>query len=160
VLALHEEDPSLSQDGAMHEGQVSALLGVAGIPAVSESTMIARDCALAGYENGAIHIQHLSAAESVAAIAQAKASGVTVTCEASPPPRGGPDDAAPPLDAHRKKTPPLRSERHRQALIAGLIDGTIDCIATDHAPHARDEKEVPFEQAPMGTTGLETSFAA
>jgi dihydroorotase len=160
VLALHEEDPTLSRDGAMHEGDVSAALGVAGIPSVSESTMIARDCALAGYENGVIHIQHLSATESVAAIAAAKAAGVRVTCEASPHHLCLTDDDVRSLDTRMKMNPPLRSQHDRQALIEGLRDGTIDAIATDHAPHARDEKEVPFEQAPMGTTGLETAFAA
>jgi dihydroorotase len=160
VLALHEEDPALSGRGAMHEGTVSALLGVAGIPSVSESTMIARDCALAGYENARIHIQHLSARESVEAIAAAKSRGVAVTCEASPHHLTMTDEAVRTLDTRRKMNPPLRAEEDRQALIAGLRDGTIDCIATDHAPHARDEKEVPFEQAPMGTTGLETAFAA
>ncbi len=160
VLALHEEDPALSGRGAMHEGTVSALLGVAGIPSVSESTMIARDCALAGYEGARIHIQHLSARESVEVIRGAKARGVAVTCEASPHHLTMTDEDVRTLDTRRKMNPPLRAEEDRQALIAGLIDGTIDCIATDHAPHARDEKDVPFEQAPMGTTGLETAFAA
>ena len=160
VLALHEEDPSLSGRGAMHEGVVSALLGVAGIPSVSESTMIARDCALAGYEGARIHVQHLSARESVEVIRDAKARGVAVTCEASPHHLTLTDEAVRTLDTRRKMNPPLRAEEDRQALIAGLLDGTIDCIATDHAPHARDEKDVPFEQAPMGTTGLETAFAA
>jgi len=168
VLCLHEEDPSLSGRGVMHEGEVSARLGLAGIPSISESTLIARDAALAGYEDGRIHIQHLSARESVEAVAEAKARGVRITAEASPhhltltdrilleSGRGG----ASGLDTRLKMNPPLRSERDRQALIAGLRDGTIDCVATDHAPHAREEKEVPFEEAPMGTTGLETAFAA
>jgi dihydroorotase len=160
LLALHEEDPSLSGRGAMHEGEVSALLGVAGIPSVSESTMVARDCALAGYEEGRIHVQHLSAAESVRAVALAKEAGVHVTCEASPHHLCLTDDAVRGLDTRMKMNPPLRSEQDRRALIEGLRSGVIDCIATDHAPHARDEKEVPFEQAPMGTTGLETAFAA
>jgi dihydroorotase len=160
VLALHEEDPSLSGKGAMHEGVVSALLGVAGIPSVSESTVIARDCALAEYENARIHIQHLSARESVAVIAAAKERGVQVTCEASPHHLTMTDEDVRGLDTRRKMNPPLRSEEDRQALIEGLRSGVIDCIATDHAPHARDEKEVPFERAPMGTTGLETAFAA
>jgi dihydroorotase len=160
VLALHEEDPALSGRGAMHEGVVSALLGVAGIPSVSESTMIARDCALAEYERARIHIQHLSAHESVAAIAAAKARGVAVTCEASPHHLTMTDEDVRGLDTRRKMNPPLRGEEDRQALVEGLRSGVIDCIATDHAPHARDEKEVPFEQAPMGTTGLETAFAA
>ena len=160
VLALHEEDPSLSGRGAMHEGVVSSQLGVAGIPSVSESTMIARDCALAEYERARIHIQHLSARESVTVIAAAKARGVAVTCEASPHHLTMTEEDVRGLDPRRKMNPPLRSEEDRQALIEGLRSGVIDCIATDHAPHARDEKEVPFEQAPMGTTGLETAFAA
>ncbi|MCW3010406.1 MAG: dihydroorotase [Solirubrobacterales bacterium] len=160
VIALHEEDPSLSGAGAMHEGTVSALLGVAGIPSISESTMIARDCAIAGYEGARVHMQHLSAHESVTAIRAAKAEGVQVSCEASPHHLLLTHEAVRTLDTRMKMNPPLRTEEDRQALIAGLLDGTIDCIATDHAPHARDEKEVPFEQAPMGTTGLETAFAA
>jgi dihydroorotase len=160
VLALHEEDPSLSGSGAMHEGRVSARLGVAGIPSVSESTMVARDAALAGYEGGRVHMQHLSCRASVQAVAFAKERGWAVTAEASPHHLTLTEDAAATLDTSRKMNPPLRSEDDRQALIDGLRDGTIDCIATDHAPHARNEKEVPFEQAPMGTTGLETAFAS
>jgi dihydroorotase len=161
VLALHEEDPTLSGAGVMHEGTVSARLGLAGIPSVSESTLIARDAALARYEDGRIHIQHLSARESVEAVAAAKAQGVRITCEASPHHLTMTHEALlESLDTRSKMNPPLRAEADRQALLAGLRDGTIDCIATDHAPHAREEKEVPFEEAPMGTTGLETAFAA
>jgi dihydroorotase len=160
VLALHEEDPALSGRGVMHEGEVSALLGLTGIPSISESTMIARDCALAGYEAGRIHIQHLSAAESVLAVERAKAAGVQVTCEVTPHHLCLTDEAVRGLDTRMKMNPPLRTEADRRALIAGLRSGAIDCIATDHAPHARDEKDVPFEQAPMGTTGLETAFAS
>jgi dihydroorotase len=161
VIALHEEDPTLSGAGVMHEGTVSARLGLAGIPSVSESTLIARDAALARYEEGRIHIQHLSARESVEAIAEAKARGVRISCEASPHHLTLTHEALlESLDTRLKMNPPLRAEEDRQALIAGLRDGTIDCIATDHAPHAREEKEVPFEEAPMGTTGLETAFAA
>ena len=161
VIALHEEDPTLSGRGVMHEGEVSARLGLAGIPSISESTMIARDASLAGYEDGRIHIQHLSARESVEAVAEAKARGVKITAEVSPHHLTLTDAVLlESLDTGLKMNPPLRSEADRQALIAGLKDGTIDCIATDHAPHAREEKEVPFEEAPMGTTGLETAFAA
>ncbi|HEY6889925.1 MAG TPA: dihydroorotase [Solirubrobacter sp.] len=161
IIALHEEDMTLSGNGVMHEGEVSARLGLAGIPSISESTMIARDAAIARYENGRIHIQHLSARESVEAVAEAKARGVKITCEASPHHLTLTEDALlEKLDTRLKMNPPLRSEDDRQALIDGLRTGTIDCIATDHAPHAREEKEVPFEQAPMGTTGLETAFAA
>ena len=161
VLALHEEDPSLSGTGAMHEGAVSARLGVAGIPSVSESTLVARDCLLAGYEAGRIHLQHLSCVASVEAVAAAKAAGVQVTCEASPHHLTLTDeDVDGARHAHEDEPAAAHGETDRKALIDGLRDGTIDCIATDHAPHARDEKEVAFEQAPMGTTGLETSFAA
>lgn len=161
AIALHEEDPELSGTGVMHEGPVSAVLGLEGIPSISESTMIARDAALAGYEGGQIHVQHLSAAESVEAVRAAKAAGVRISCEASPHHLCLTDEAVRSLDPHRfKMNPPLRSESDRQALIDGLRDGTIECIATDHAPHALEEKEVPFEAAAMGVTGLETAFAA
>jgi dihydroorotase len=160
TLALHEEDPALSGNGAMHEGEVSALLGLAGIPSVSESTMIARDAELAAYENGRIHVQHVSAEESVLAIERAKAAGTAVSAEATPHHLLLTDDAVRTLDANCKMNPPLRTEDERQALIEALRRGTLDCIATDHAPHAREEKEQPFELAPMGVTGLETAFAA
>lgn len=161
TIALHEEDPALSAGGAMHEGEVSALLGVAGIPSISESTMIARDAAIAGYEGGRIHVQHLSARESVVAVERAKAEGIAITAEASPHHLCLTDEAIRAgLDTHFKMNPPLRAEADRQALIEGLRSGSIDCIATDHAPHAREEKEQPFELAPMGVTGLETAFAA
>ncbi len=159
VLALHEEDPALSAGGAMHEGRVSALLGVAGIPSISESSMVARDAEIAGYEDGRVHMQHLSCVASVDAVAAAKAAGWKVTAEASPHHLCLTEEAVRGLDTRMKMNPPLRTETDRRALIEGLRSGVIDCVATDHAPHARDEKEVPFEQAPMGTTGLETSFA-
>jgi dihydroorotase len=161
TIALHEEDPELSGAGVMHEGPVSAALGLEGIPSVSESTMIARDAALAAYEGGRIHVQHLSASESVEAVRAAKTTGVQISCEASPHHLCLSDEEVRSLDPQRfKMNPPLRSEADRQALIEGLREGTIDCIATDHAPHAPEEKEVPFEQAAMGVTGLETAFAA
>lgn len=160
VLALHEEDPALSGQGAMHEGAVSALLGLAGIPSISESTMIERDAQIARYEGGQLHVLHVSAAESVEAVARAKAAGVKMTCEVTPHHLTLTDEDVRSLDPRFKMNPPLRSERDRQALIEGLRSGTIDCVATDHAPHSREEKETPFEQAPMGVTGLETAFAA
>ena len=160
-IALHEEDPELSGDGVMHEGPVSAAIGLGGIPSVSESTMVARDAALAAYEEARIHVQHLSAAESVEVVRLAKAAGVQISAEASPHHLCLTDEEVRSLDPHRfKMNPPLRRESDRQALIAGLRDGTIECIATDHAPHQAEEKEVPFEQAAMGVTGLETAFAA
>jgi dihydroorotase len=160
VLALHEEDPTLSNGGAMHEGALSAALGIAGIPTIAESTMVARDAVLAGYEDGRVHFQHLSCAASLDAVADAKQRGWRVSAEVSPHHLLLTDADVKGLDTRMKMHPPLTTEEDRQALIAGLREGTIDCVATDHAPHARDEKEVPFEQAPMGTTGLETSFAA
>ena len=159
-LALHEEDPSLSRDGVMHEGEVSALLGLAGIPSVSESTMVARDVQLAAFEEGQIHIQHVSAKETVEVIERAKAAGTRVTAEASPHHLLLTDEVVRDLDTHHKMNPPLRSEADRLALVDGLRAGVLDCIATDHAPHSREEKEQPFELAPMGVTGLETAFAA
>jgi dihydroorotase len=160
TLALHEEDPALSGAGVMHEGEMSALLGLSGIPSVSESSMVARDCALAAYEDGRIHVQHVSARQTVEAIETAKAAGTRVSCEATPHHLLLSEHALRSLDTNMKMNPPLRSEDDRQALIEGLRSGAIDCVATDHAPHAREEKEQPFELAPMGVTGLETAFAA
>jgi dihydroorotase len=160
VIALHEEDPELSRDGVIHEGAVSARLGLAGIPSVSESTMIARDAALAGYERARVHFQHISCAESVLAIERAKHFGLAVSAEATPHHLTLTDDLVRTLDSRFKMNPPLRTEADRNAIVGALRSGVIDCVATDHAPHARHEKEVPFEQAAMGTTGLETAFAA
>ena len=160
VVALHEEDPGLSGDGAMHEGAVSARLGIAGIPSLAESTMVARDAALAAYENARVHFQHLSCVESVEALEQAKSKGIRVSAEVCPHHLTLTDDMVRTLDSRFKMNPPLRAERDRRALVGALRSGLIDCVATDHAPHAVHEKEVPFEAAPMGTTGLETAFAA
>jgi dihydroorotase len=160
VIALHEEDSTLSRGGAMHEGAVSVALGLGGIPTISESTMVARDAAIAGYEDARVHFQHLSCVASVQAVAEAKAKGFRVSTEASPHHLLLTEEDVRGMDTRMKMNPPLATEADRQALIEGLRSGTIDCVATDHAPHAREEKEVPFEQAPMGTTGLETAFAA
>jgi dihydroorotase len=159
VVALHEEDHDLSGDGVMHEGPVSAVIGLAGIPSVSESTAIARDAALAAYEDARIHVLHLSARESVDAVRQAKEAGVRITAEVTPHHLTLTDEEVRSLDARFKMNPPLRSEEDRLALIDGLRSGVIDCVATDHAPHAPEEKEVPFEEAAMGVTGLETAFS-
>jgi dihydroorotase len=160
VLALHEETPSLSRSGVMHEGDVSAVLGMAGIPSVSESIQVARDCALARYEDGRIHVQHVSARETVEVLEAGRAGGIQVTSEATPHHLSFTHEAVRSLDTNFKMNPPLRSEDDRQALIEGLRSGVITCIATDHAPHAREEKEEAFETAPMGVIGLETAFAA
>jgi dihydroorotase len=159
-ILLHEEDPDLSGDGVMAEGEVSAALGLAGIPAVSESTMIARDAALCRYEGARAHVQHLSARVSVEVVEAAKALGAAITAEVTPHHLVLTDEAVRSLDANLKMNPPLRAEDDRQALLDALRSGTIDCIGTDHAPHAAEEKEVPFEQALMGVIGLETAFAA
>jgi dihydroorotase len=159
VIALHEEDPSLSGAGVMHEGTLSAALGLEGIPSVSESTMVARDGALALAEGGRVHFQHLSCTESVEAVAAARTQGARVTSEVTPHHLLLTHEVVRSLDTRMKMNPPVREEDDRLALIDALRAGVIDCIATDHAPHALDEKEVPFEEAPMGTTGLETAFA-
>jgi dihydroorotase len=160
VLALHEEDRTLSRGGSMHEGALSAALGIRGIPTVAESTMVMRDAALAGYEGARVHFQHLSCRASVDAVADGKDRGWRVSAEVTPHHLLLTEQDVGELDTRLKMHPPLVDEGDRRALVEGLRAGTIDCVASDHAPHARDEKEVPFEQAPMGTTGLETAFAA
>jgi dihydroorotase len=159
-LALHCEEPTLSKNGQMHEGPVSAELGFTGYPSVAESLMVERDLSLAAYENAPLHLLHLSARESVEALRDAQASGVEATGEVTPHHLCLTDEAVRSLDPKVKMNPPLRGAGDRQALIEGLKDGTIAAVATDHAPHARHEKEVPFEAAPFGVTGLETAFAA
>jgi dihydroorotase len=158
-LALHCEEPTLSHGGHVHEGSVAAELGFAGYPSVAESVMVERDLALAAYEDQRIHLLHLSAAESVAALRRARDEGVHATAEVTPHHLVLTDEAVRSLDANVKMNPPLRAERDRLALLDALRDGTVEAIATDHAPHARHEKEVPFEAAPFGVTGLETAFA-
>jgi dihydroorotase len=159
-LSLHCEEPTLSRDGQVHEGPVSAELGFAPYPSVAESAMVERDLSLAGYEGRPLHLMHLSAWESVEALEVAQSRGVQATAEVTPHHLVLTDDAVRSLDANVKMNPPLRSEQDRTALIEGLRRGTIAAIATDHAPHSREEKEAPFEEAPFGVTGLETSFAA
>src|SRR6476469_4660740 len=159
ILALHCEETSLSRGGHMHEGAVAAELGFAAYPSVAESVMVERDLSLAAYEEQPLHLLHLSAAESVDALRAAQAKGVAATAEVTPHHLCLTDEAVRTLDSNLKMNPPLRSADDRAALVEGLRTGTISCVATDHAPHARHEKEVPFEEAPFGVTGLETSFA-
>jgi dihydroorotase len=159
-IALHCEERTLSRDGQMHEGEVSAELGFTGYPSVAESLMVERDLALAAYERQPLHLLHLSAWESVQALRRARGDGVQATAEVTPHHLCLTDEAIRSLDPNLKMNPPLRSGSDRTALIEALKDGTIIAIATDHAPHARHEKDVPFEAAPFGVTGLETSFAA
>jgi dihydroorotase len=160
VLALHEEDRALSAGGVIHEGHLSAELGLPGVPCASEATMVARDAALAACEGGRVHFQHLSCRASVQALAAAKACGARVSAEATPHHLLLTEEDVRGLDPSMKMNPPLATEADRRALIDALRDGTIDCVATDHAPHAPAEKAVGFADAPMGTTGLETAFAA
>jgi dihydroorotase len=159
-LAAHCEELTLSRDGQMHEGEVSAELGFAGYPSVAESVMVERDLALAAYEGQSLHLLHLSARESVDALRAARAVGVAASGEATPHHLCLTHEAVRGLDPNLKMNPPLRAEEDRRALIDGLREGVIGAVATDHAPHARHEKEVPFEAAPFGVTGLETAFAA
>ena len=159
-LALHCEEPSLSRGGHAHEGVVAAELGIGPYPSTAESVMVERDLSLAAAEDRRIHLMHLSARESVAALDAALASGVPATGEVTPHHLVLTDDAVRSLDPNTKMNPPLRSADDREALRDALRRGAISCVATDHAPHARHEKDVPFEEAPFGVTGLETSFAA
>ena len=159
-IALHCEEPTLSGGGHMHEGAVSAELGFTGYPSVAESVMVERDLSLAAFERRPLHLLHLSAWESVQALRRARAEGVQATAEVTPHHLCLTDEAVRSLDPNVKMNPPLRAASDRTALVEGLKDGTITAVATDHAPHARHEKDVPFEAAPFGVTGLETAFAA
>ncbi len=159
-LALHSEEPTLSRGGHAHEGVVSAELGLGPYPAAAESVMVERDLALAGIEDRRVHLMHLSAKASVDAVRRARAEGVAATAEVTPHHLCLTDEAVRSLDPNLKMNPPLRAEADRAALSDALRDGTITCIATDHAPHARHEKDVPFEEAPFGVIGLETAFSA
>lgn len=159
-LALHCEEPSLTRGGQMHLGTVSAELGLGGWPSLGESLGVARELSLAGDTAQPLHLMHLSARESVDLLRRAQAAGVDASAEVTPHHLCLTDEAVRSLDPNLKMNPPLRTGDDRSALIAGLVDGAIEAIATDHAPHSREEKDVPFEAAPFGVTGLETSFAA
>lgn len=154
----HCEDLNLSANGVMHEGFVSTNLGMCGIPAVAEETMVARDVALAEFTKARIHIAHVSTKGSVDLIRQSKKRGAKVTCEATPHHFTLTDEIIRTFDTNAKVNPPLRTKRDVEAIRGGLKDGTIDCIATDHAPHSIEEKEVEFDFAPPGLVGLETAL--
>jgi len=158
-LIQHAEDPTLAAGGVMHEGLVSTTLGLRGIPSEAESVLVARDLALAELTGGWVHVAHLSSAASVALIRAAKQRGVRVTCEVTPHHLALTHEAVGTFETSAKVNPPLRSEEDRLALLEGLLDGTIDCIATDHAPHATWEKDVDFDSAPFGISGLETALS-
>jgi dihydroorotase len=154
----HCEDPDLRGSGVMHEGYVSTVLGLRGIPAIAEEVMVARDIHIAEFTRARLHIAHVSTAGSVALIRLAKARGVAVTAEVTGHHLTLTDQATRTFDTNTKMNPPLRTEGDRQALRDGLADGTIDCVASDHAPHAQEEKEMEFDAAPFGIVGLETSL--
>ena len=158
-VVAHEEDANLNEGGVMHEGYFSTLLGMRGIPAASEETLVARDVILARITGAHVHIAHLSTAGAVEAVRRARAEGVKVTCEVTPHHLALTDEAVQSFSTNLKMNPPLRSEEHRQAILEGIADGTVDAIASDHAPHHFDEKNVEFDLAPFGVIGLETAFA-
>ncbi|MFH1857534.1 MAG: dihydroorotase [Candidatus Omnitrophota bacterium] len=157
-IIAHEEDPYLFEGGVMHEGYVSTVLGLRGIPGISESIMVARDIELLGYVKGKIHFAHISTARSVELIREAKRKGLPVTCESAPHYVAFTDEDVAGYDTRFKVNPPLRSRHDREAVRKGLAEGVIDCIATDHAPHVENEKDAEFDAAPFGMIGLETSL--
>ena len=154
----HCEDKSLSSGGVMHEGRISLLLGLKGMPALAEDIDAVRDIILAADTGAHVHIAHVSTKGAVDAVRRAKADGLNVTCEVTPHHFTLTDRAVEGYDTNTKMAPPLRSEEHLQAIIEGIKDGTIDAIATDHAPHHADEKALEYDRAPMGITGLETAL--
>jgi dihydroorotase len=158
-IAVHCEDKSLCEGGQMHEGAASARLGLTGIPALCESLDVARALDIAAYEEARVHVCHVSAAQSLEALARAKQAGVRVTAEATPHHLTLVDEQVASFDPNLKMNPPLRAERDRRALVEALKSGLVDCVATDHAPHAAEEKDLPFEEAPFGVVGLETAFS-
>ncbi len=159
VLAQHCEDPVLSGGGHMHEGEWSARLGIPAQPAEAEELMVMRDIALARLTGARVHFQHLSTARSVAMVRDAKAAGIPVTCEATTHHATLTHAACAGYDPVFKVNPPLRTDADVAAVREGLADGTIDCVATDHAPHTQEAKEAPFDAAPPGMLGLETALA-
>jgi dihydroorotase len=155
----HAEDCHLAHDAAMHEGVVSTELGIPAAPGAAEDVMVARDILLAELTGAHVHIAHLSTATAVRLVREAKARGVRVTAEVTPHHLVLTDEAVRSFDSNTKMNPPLRSTRDAEAVLEGLLDGTIDCIATDHAPHATSEKEGEFDHAAFGIVGLETAVS-
>ncbi len=154
----HCQDPSLSAGGVMHEGRWSLILGLRGAPAAAEEVDAIRDCVLAEMTGARIHLAHVSTCGAMEAVRRAKAAGLHVTCEVAPHHWTLTDEAVANYDTNTKMNPPLRCDDHVGALHEGLKDGTVDAIATDHAPHHADEKALEFDQAPFGITGLETAI--
>jgi dihydroorotase len=160
VISQHSQDAALSEGWQMHEGHYSALLGLRGSPGEAESVIAARDIQLAGLTGGRLHVTHVSAARSVELLAEAVERGVRVSADVTPHHLTFADEDLQGYDTNLRVNPPLRSSEDREALRAGLRDGVLDAVATDHAPHAVEDKEVEFDQARPGTVGLETSLAA
>ncbi len=158
-ISVHEEDLDLSSGGSMNEGPTSVRLGIRGVPSVAEDVMVARDIALARLTGGRVHIAHISTRRAVDSVRQAKAEGLAVTTEVAPHHFTLTEEAVEGYNTNAKMSPPLRLADDVAAMKEGLRDGTIDAIATDHAPHHRDEKEVEFDQAAHGVTGLETALS-
>jgi dihydroorotase len=154
----HCEDKSLSAGGVMHEGRMSLLLGLKGMPALAEDLDAVRDVLLAEATGAKIHIAHISTKGAIEAVRRARAKGLSVTCEVAPHHFSMTDEAVEGYDTNTKMSPPLRSREHLEAILEALKDGTIDAIATDHAPHHTDEKNLEFDRAPFGITGLETAI--
>jgi dihydroorotase len=154
----HCEDKSLAHGGVMHEGHWSLVLGLRGVPATAEEVDAARDCLLAQLTNARVHLAHVSTTGAVEAVRRAKEQGLSVTCEVAPHHWTLTDETVQDYDTNTKVNPPLRSQEHVDAILEGLRDGTIDAIATDHAPHHADEKTLEYDQAPFGITGLETAI--
>ena len=159
TIICHEEETSLVEEGAMNEGHRSAMLGIKGRPTVAEDIAVARDILLAEYADARVHIAHISSARSVELVREAKRRGIRVTAEATPHHFSLTEEAAIQYGTLAKMNPPLREEADRMAVIEGLADGTIDLIATDHAPHSAEEKAKPLTEAPSGIIGLETAFS-
>ena len=155
----HCEDPTLKGDGVAHEGYHASALGLRGIPGAAEEIMVERDVTLAGLTGGHVHIAHMSARGSLRAVRAGKARGIHVTCEVTPHHFILTDEALAGYDTNVKMNPPLREEADRDEMIAGIVDGSVDVIATDHAPHHYDEKNVEFDHAPFGIVGLETAVS-
>jgi dihydroorotase len=153
----HCQDPSLSAGGVMHEGRWSMILGLRGMPAAAEEVDAVRDCVLAKLTKARVHIAHISTRGAIEAVRRAKNEGLQVTCEVTPHHWTLTDEAVADYDTNTKMSPPLRSRDHVDAILEAMRDGTIDAIATDHAPHHADEKALEFDQAPSGITGLETA---
>ncbi len=158
-ISFHEEDPALIQENGINQGETAKRLGLYGAPAAAEEVMVARDCVLALHTHAPVVIQHVSSALSVELLRWARSQGADIHGEATPHHFTLTEESVPQYASLAKMNPPLRTQKDREAITRGLCDGTLDLIATDHAPHTKEEKEVPFKDAPSGIIGLETAFS-